>query len=248
MRPGLLLEAAWWAFVAWLYGGDLLLRVRAAGAPVAALAALPSLPLSLLGTALALGGVALLVVARARPVPARWRPRRLALGATLAFALVDLSVFSARGASLGATNQLLLAVHGLADELNARAAPEGVPRDPVLLEEAVSALGPVPLFVDGERVPRWQLQLRERCDGPAPDAAGAAPGTLVYCVSVDRQRAWVSLVALPLGERFGVAALLGREPPAVAEVTVPAPPAPDDARPSQAPGPPVWGAPTPAPE
>lgn len=227
-RAAVALEGALWAFLLWLYLGDLVVLARVESAPVAALGALPSLPVALLGAALALAGAGLFAWRRVRAGPPRWRVPRLLLAGAVGLLFVDLVVLSSRDVALSADAQLVLAVQGLAGDLTDVAAPEGVPRDPAVLEDALAKLAPPPLYVAGQRLARWQVQLRERCAGPAAELAGAAPGTFVYCVDGERQRAWVSLVALPRGEHFGAAALLGVEAPAVGEVVAPPPPEPSD--------------------
>lgn len=226
-RVAVVLQGALWAFLLWLYLGDLVVLARVASAPVAALGALPSLPVALVGGALALAGAGLFAWARVKAAPPRWRVSRLVLAGALGLLFVDLVVLSSREVGLSADAQLVLAVQGLANELADAAVPEGVPRDPALLEDALAKLPRPPLYVSGQRLDRWQVQLRERCAGPATEPSGALPGTFVYCVDGARQRAWVSLVALPRGEHFGAAALLGAEAPAVGEVVAPPPFAPE---------------------
>jgi hypothetical protein len=101
----------------------------------------------------------------------------------------------------------------------------------------------VPYFVHGERVPEWKLELRERCAGPAVEAGEAQVGTIIYCVSVDRKQAWVTLVGAPLGQVFGPRGIVSTEPAWVGQVHVTAPePPPERDEPTEQP---VWGAPTP---
>lgn len=227
-RAGVVLQGALWAFLLWLYLGDLVVLARLDAAPVAALGALPSLPVALLGAALALAGAGLFVFARLKPVPPRWRWPRLAVALALMLLAADLGMVSMRQSGLGADAQLVLAVQGLAGDLGDIAVPEGVPRDPALLEDALTRLAPPPLYAEGVRLERWHVQVRERCEGPASDVAGVAAGTFVYCVAGDRKRAWVSLVALPRGEHFGAPALFGREPPEIGEVVAPPAPTPEE--------------------
>jgi hypothetical protein len=78
-----------------------------------------------------------------------------------------------------------------------------VPVDPEVLRPAVEELGPPPYLVHGERAGAFSLQVRQNCDGPVAEAPGMTVGTLLYCVAPDKARAWVSLVGLPAGVRFG---------------------------------------------
>lgn len=235
-RSGLLL------FLAWLYGGDLLRWGRAQGAEVAALSELPRLWLSLLGVAVVLGGAGALMVAARQKHPASWRPLRMLSIAVLSLLFLDFVVLSSRKSLLSPEEQAQLAVLSVAEDASQAAGSEAVPRDPQLLHTFIADLGPVPYFVDGERVPDWKIELRERCDGPATEPGQASVGTLIYCVAGDRKQAWVTLVGTPVGQMFGPRAVASVKEGWVGEVHVTAPepelPAePDDSS--------VWDPPTP---
>ncbi len=68
----------------------------------------------------------------------------------------------------------------LADGASQHASHTAVPDDPKLLASFVEDLGDVPFFVKGQRVPKWTVDVRTGCKGPAGDAAGKGVGTLVY--------------------------------------------------------------------
>lgn len=227
------------ALVLWLYGGDLLIFARAQTAEVSVLAWLPSPVLSALGAGLGLFfGVTLV-----RPVSRR--VRQLALMAVLALLFIDLTFIASRRVGVPPQGLVLEAVRDLAAEASASAEPAGVLRDPRALRELLPS-GPPPVYVKGERLPAWNVEVRERCLGPAAERGAAAPGTLIYCVSNDRQRAWITVVATEDARRFGAPALVSLRPEWIGQVAWAPAPADDgedegdDARPV-----PVWGAPTP---
>jgi hypothetical protein len=59
------------------------------------------------------------------------------------------------------------------------------------------------------RLPGYTVSTKTGCDGPSTDAAGAKAGTLLVCVAKDGKRAWVTAVALPVGQMFGSPQLFG---------------------------------------
>ncbi|MGV3623573.1 MAG: hypothetical protein ACO1OB_22325 [Archangium sp.] len=226
------------AFLLWLYVGDVVRWVRLQLAPVAVMTDAPSLPFAIVGTVIALALVAKLIsrVTGKPLLPARvaaWVP---ALAVMLP--LVDLIVVSSRREFLFPEELLVGAAHTVAQAASQNSGAEFVARDPSIFEQAVAPFTDVPVYVNGERVPKWKVQLREGCSGPATDALDATPGTIVYCVAADRRQAWVNVVATAGGATFGPAAMSGLEAPWVARVQV--------ARAAEVPPPePVWESPTP---
>ncbi len=239
LRPGaIVVQALFAAFLLWLYVGDLIRFFRAQAAPVTMLNELPSLGLSLVGTVVALAFTGTLVLVAARRQPRAWRPRDFSIAAALFLVFIDFVILSAKRSPISAESRLLMAIQSVADDATRAAAIESVPRDPNLLRSFLEGVGAVPLFVEGERVPEWKLELRERCTGPALEPGSATPGTLIYCVAGDRKRAWVTLVGTTLGQSFGAPAIVSTEGDWVGEVVAAAPP-------EEPAGPPVWGPPTP---
>lgn len=230
-------------FFAWLYGGDLVRFAQARTSEVAALSSLPHLGLSLAGVLVVLFGLGALGVSLAQRRPARWAPQRALTIALVSVVFFDLVVLSSRRDLLSAEHRAQRAIATLAERASERSGTEVVLRDPRVLQAIVAELGPVPYFVKGERVPAWQVEVRERCQGPAADAREAAVGTLVYCVAVDRRQGWVTLVGTAAGEVFGPRAVVGTTPEWVGEVRLAPPPVPEE-EPGD-PGPPVWPSPTP---
>ncbi|MEW5738438.1 MAG: hypothetical protein AB1938_05900 [Myxococcota bacterium] len=242
MHGALLLLLAWW------YGGDLLRYVRATTAEVAMIAQPPSLALSVVGLLVLAGGAALLGLGLARKRDASWRGYRLGPIAGVALLFFDFAVLSSVRSPMTAQDRVVLAVVALADGASQHASHEAVPVEPRLLESLVADVGPVPLFSRGVRLTRWTVDVRRGCAGPAGDAAGKGPGTLIYCVAADFKRAWVTAVGVAEGAEFGPPAVVSVEPPwmqevSVAEATaVPSedPPVPELGAPGD-----VWQAPTP---
>lgn len=244
LKPlGLALRALVLLFALWLYGGDLIRWIRAQSAPVSAFNELPSLALSVLGAACALGGAVVLAIAVAQRKAASWRVLQLLTLSLVSLFFFDFVLLSASRSPLTPPERLLSALQGATDGIQALAVPQGVPRDPALLAEVVDELGAVPLFERGVRVPRWTVELRERCTGPALDTGASGPGTFLYCVSVDRRRAWLTVVGLAPGEVFSEKATAIAGDGWVGEVQAP----PERERPSEPRAPPeqpVWGVPT----
>lgn len=229
-----------------LYGGDLLRYVRATGADVAWMASLPSLGLAFAGVAVLLLAGGLLGFGLATGKDAAWRGYRLGPIAGLMLLFFDFAVLSSMRSPMSGQEQAALAVVALADGASQNASHVAVPDDPRLLASLLEDLGPVPFFEKGERVPRWSVDVRTGCSGPAAEAEGKGPGTLVYCVAGDRKRAWVTLVGVAPGESFGAPRIVSTEEPWMQEVTL----APQEPEPTEGEGgvpspEDVWRLPTP---
>lgn len=240
LRPSaLVLHGLLVAALGWLYLGDLARWIRAQSAEVTALNELPSLPLSIVGSIAALAAAGLLAVGLAQKRPATWRGFRLGPAAGVIILFFDFAVLSSTRSPFSSAEHAQLGVHLLADHASSGANVDGVPRDADLLATVLEDLGPPPFFVHGVRVPQWSIDVREACDGPASDAAGKGPGTLVYCVSRDRRHAYVTLVGVAAPAIFGPPAIVSTSAPWVGQV--------DALEPEAAPTPPenVWQLPTP---
>jgi hypothetical protein len=193
--------------ILWIYGGDLMDALRARTAEVAAFSALPSpvrpgLVLAL--TALATG-VALWGLARGREEG--FKGYRLLPILLVGALFVDLVAAENRVPldSTDLASGALMRFHQDAQGLTSQTA---VPDDPRVLQPLLENLGRPPYLVRGEPLEAYALQVRKDCEGPVRDAPGVRPGTLLYCVAPERKGAWVTLVGLPAGERFGAPAML----------------------------------------
>jgi hypothetical protein len=210
--------------LAWLYGGDLLDSFRARSAEVSALVAIPPVAwplavLSLTAAALAVGGWGL------------WRGRgegfkgyRLLPILLLCALFVDLLAAEDQ-LPLRSEDVALLSLYRFQEQAQALATGRSVPTDPALLSPLLKELGAPPYLVRGTRARSYSLQVRSGCEGPLLEAPGAQPGTLLYCVASDHSAAWVTLVGLPAGERFGPPGILSLDgEPAVKQVRALPPP------------------------
>lgn len=245
--PALVMHGLLLALLAFFYAGDLLRVWRATHAEVSLLAELPSLPLSLVGVAVLLGGAGLLAFGLATGRDASWRGYRLGPVAGVALLFFDFAVLSSVRGPLTAEQRVLLALSSLAEGAAEHASHQAVPDEPRLLQSFVDEVGPTPLFRRGERVARWTVEVRRGCTGPLSQAPGVAAGTLVYCVASDGRQAWITAVALPLGQAFGAPAVVSTEEPWAQVVTVAPAPGPPEPQPQAPPSPDldVWQTPTP---
>jgi hypothetical protein len=113
----------------------------------------------------------------------------------------------------------LLSLHRFQEQAQALATARSVPTDPARLDPLLKQLGAPPYLFRGTRARSYSLQVRHDCEGPVLEAPGLQPGTLLYCVARDHSTAWVTLVGLPVGERFGSPAILSLDGgPAVKQV------------------------------
>lgn len=222
-RKTLLANAVSLIALAWLYGGDLSDALRARDAEVAGFLQPPSAfvpALVLLVTAAAAGTAAWGLLRRRGDDFKGYRVLPIVLVAAL---LVDL-VRSESAQYLGSAELTLSALQDFRSMAAELATEKDVPADPAVLGRLVEKLGPAPYLVRGQPVGAFTLQVREGCTGPVQEASGARPGTLLYCVAPERREAWISVVGLPAGQRFGSAALLSAEGAPLALQVVPRPP------------------------
>lgn len=202
-------------FLLWLYAGDVIRWIRLQAAPVAVMNEPPVLLLGIIGTVIALSLFAMLFTSKLPPRFAKWVPLLAVL-----LPLIDFIAIASRSSFVLPEETLVGAAHSVAQAAAESSGTQVVLRDPSVLEAAVAPFTDVPLFVKGERVPKWKVQLRDGCAGPATDARDASPGTIVYCVSADRRQAWVNVVATAGGSTFGEVAMSGLEAPWVAAVQI----------------------------
>jgi hypothetical protein len=162
--------------------------------------------------------------------PAAWAGFRVVPIAALMVIFVDFGVLGSRRL-VGTPEQMAqLAVVGVAERAETLSTTDGLPDDAGSFLSFAEDLGPPPYFLHGAPVPKWEVQVRGGCLGLTGDAGAVSPGTVIYCLSADRRRAWVSVVGLKAGERIGAPAVVSLEEPYVAEVQAP-PEDPPDAGP-----------------
>lgn len=193
--------------IAWIYGGDLTDALRARSAEVAAFLAVPSPVRPAVVLALAALATAVVAWGLARGRDEGFKGYRLLPILLVGALFVDLVLAESRVPldSTDVASMSLKRFHQLAQELTSETA---VPDDPRVLQPLLEELGRPPYLVRGEPLTAWALQVRKDCEGPVREAPGVRPGTLLYCVAPERKGAWVTLVGLPAGERFGDPAVL----------------------------------------
>lgn len=193
--------------LAWIYGGDLADALRARDAEVAAFTELPSPGRP--AVVLALGVLATLVAAwgLARGREEGFKGYRLLPILLVGALFVDL-VAAEKRVPLDSTDLASGALLRFHQQAQALVSETAVPDDPRQLQPLLGELGRPPYLVRGQPLEAYTLQVRKDCEGPVREAPGVRPGTLLYCVAPERRGAWVTLVGLPAGERFGPPAML----------------------------------------
>lgn len=118
------------------------------------------------------------------------------------------------------TSEIL--VRGAAAMIESQLAdPERLPQTTEELSAALEQLAAPPYLIRGIRPAAWKLRLQSHCTGPALSADGASAGTLLYCLSPDGKRAWITAVGLA-SATFGRPELLRvGDKPAVGVVDTP---------------------------
>ncbi|MCY1081018.1 hypothetical protein [Archangium lansingense] len=206
----LLANAICLATLAWLYGGELLDASRARSAEVSAFLEPPAVlwPAVVLAATVGVLGVVLWGLVRGRGEDFKgYRLLPILLVCALFFDLL----LAEQQMPLRPEDVAAMVVSQFKDKAEALADGRTVPSEPAVLQPLLAELEPPPYLVRGQRVPAWSLQVRQACQGPVREAPGLAVGTLIYCVAPGRERAWVSLVALPAGERFGLPSVFSVE-------------------------------------
>lgn len=193
--------------LAWLYGGDVSDALRARTAEVSAFTEPPSMVrpagVLILG-ALALGGALWGLIKRRGEDYKGYRLLPIVLVGAL---FVDL-VVAERRTPLGSVDLASLALRSFQEQAQELATPTDVPAEPAVLNPLLEKLGRPPYLVRGQPVSQYTLQVRQDCNGPVGEAPGLQPGTLIYCVAPGRKAAWITLVGLPGGQRFGSPAVM----------------------------------------
>ena len=201
-RKTLLGNALSLAALAWIYGGDLSDALRARTAEVSAFSTLPSPVWPAVVLALAVGCAAGVTVGLVRGRAEGFKGYRLLPILLVGSLFLDLVVAESRVplSSLDIASMSLQRFHQLAQELTTG---QVVPDDPRVLQPLLAQLGKPPYLVRGAPVEAYTLQVRRDCEGPVREAPGVRPGTLLYCVTRERDAAWVTLVGLSAERRFG---------------------------------------------
>lgn len=191
----------------WLYGGDLLDALRARSAEVAALLAPPPVVWPAVVLAATAGVLGVVLWGGARGHGEDFKGYRL-LPILLVTALFFDLVLQESEVPLRPEDVAAMSLSHFQTRAQALVNGRTVPSEPAVLRALVEELGQPPYLVRGSRAQAWSLQVRQECQGPVNEAPGLEVGTLIYCVAPGREAAWVTLVGLPAGERFGHPAVL----------------------------------------
>jgi hypothetical protein len=206
-RKILVANAGCLGLLAWLYGGDVSDALQARSAEVSAFTELP--PLVRPSAVLVLGalalGAALWGLLRHRGED--YKGYRLLPIVLVGALFVDL-VFAERRSPLGSLEVASLSLRSFQEQAQQLATAEAVPADPAVLSPLLESLGRPPYLVRGQPASRYTLQVRQDCESPVSSAPGLQPGTFIYCVAPGRKGAWITLVGLPAGKRFGLPEVL----------------------------------------
>lgn len=192
------------------YGADLIDGLRFPSAELAAFVKPPSVLFAGVVVLATLGAAAAALNGHLKKLGGLYRGHRLLPIVLVVVAFVDLFVVSSTRSPLSATDQAVMAVHEFARRANGIATTKKVSNDEAALRELLKDLGTPPYWIRGEKVAEYKLELRPTCTGPAKDRLSSAPGTLLYCTNAEGTEAWVSLVGLPTGTRFGEPTVVSR--------------------------------------
>lgn len=211
-------------FLAYLYVGDVLDYGRALTAEASALHKLPNVIFASLVLATTGAVVVMLAVKLTRGADAADRVFRLLPIVAVVALFVDLFVLSADDAVINPPDQAAVALQMFTEAASARSTANQVPTSERDLTDLLKDLGAPPYLLKGKPATAYSLSRRDNCTGPVEEAPGVQVGTFIYCVAPDRKSAWVTVMALPYEERFGVPRVLSRQ--GVSLVTLVRPPTP----------------------
>jgi hypothetical protein len=194
----------------WIYGGDLADALRVRTAEVSAFYVPPSPTRAAVVLGLAGVGLAVFLGGLARGRPEGFKGYRLLPILLVGALFMDLALSEGRP-PVDSDELATMALHRFQEEAQKQASETAVPTRADVLQPLVDALGAPPYLERGVPARAYALQVRSQCEGPLRDAPGTRPGTLLYCVARDGKQAWVTLVGLPAGVRFGAPAVLSQE-------------------------------------
>lgn len=184
------------AVLGWLFAGDAYVLWQLHHQPFVALAFVPSLTFTLVGLAVALAGAVALLGGLLTKKPATWRGYLVLPVLGGALVAIDLGVLAPVRPGVSVDAQAFAALSLVAEEVLSTAVEGRLLAEPNRLQHALQRLGPPPFFQQGTQLGAWSVDLRQRCDGPAVDARGRLPGTVLACVSPDESTVWLTVVTL----------------------------------------------------
>jgi hypothetical protein len=209
-RTTLVSDALCFLVLLWVYGGDWMDAVRARSAEVSAFLAPPPLVWPAVVLAATLGVLGVCVWGSARGRGEDFKGYRLP-PILLVVALFADMVLSEGQVPLRSEEVAFLSLGHFREKAQVLTREGRVPLSPEALRPVLEEMGQPPYLVRGVRAAAWSLQVRQGCEGPVAQAPGLEVGTFIYCVASGGERAWVTLVALPAGKRFGLPEVLSSE-------------------------------------
>ncbi|QRN99800.1 hypothetical protein JRI60_12605 [Archangium violaceum] len=209
--------------LAWLYGGDLSDALRARSAEVSAFLALPPLVWPAVVLAVTTGALGVVVWGVLRGRGEDFKGYRLLPIVLVGALFLDLVLVESQ-VPLRSEDVAVLSLRHLQEQAQALSNGRTVPSNPEVLRRLVADMGQPPYLVRGARAPSWSLQVRSNCQGPVREAPGLTVGTFIYCVAPGDAHAWITLVGLPAGERFGLPAVVSEDGEPHVGIVQPTPP------------------------
>lgn len=189
------------AVLGWLFGGDAYVLWQLHHDPFVALAFVPPLAFTLVGLAITLAGGLALLGGLLMKKPATWRGYLLlpAFGGTVL--AIDLGLLAPARPGVPVDAQAFAAVSLVAEDVLSTATEGRLLADPNRLQRALQRLGAPPFYQRGTQLAAWSVDVRQHCEGPAVEARGHLPGTVLACVSPDESTVWVTVVTLAAAVR-----------------------------------------------
>lgn len=219
-------NAAAGSLLAVLYGGDVAEHLRIQSAEVYAVAAAPLFPFAVGVLALLSCGVGVAGFGLARRHGSSWRGYRLLPILAVLALFLDLFVLHGDADRMPSDEKLQAQLQALAEAATHGSREQKVMEDARGLQALLGELGRPGYLVRGKPVEGFRIEVQTGCAGPRPPPPDAPVGTLLYCVEVGGQQAWISAQALPAEAVSGAAAAFTRQGGLVTARVTPPPPSP----------------------
>lgn len=203
LKTRLLINGAALLLLIFLYGGELADWLRAREAPVAAFLAPPEVGFAMLALGVGLATALVTLWGWRAGRDDTFRGYRLLPIAASILVFVDVFVLGANRSPYQSHEVVAAALSHLQERATYLGEAGRVPTSREQLEPILIELGQPPYLVRGRTLPAWILVVRTGCTAPSLDVEGLGPGTVIYCVSADETRAWITAVGLPWHQRFG---------------------------------------------
>jgi hypothetical protein len=209
-----------------LYGGDVAEHLRIQSAEVYAVSTPPVFPFAAVVLALLGCGVGGAAFGLARRQPPSWRGYRLLPILAVLALFVDLFVLHGDADRMPSDEKLQAQLQVLAEAATHGSGEKRVMDDVRALQALLGELGRPGYLVRGQPVEGFRVEVQTGCSGPRAPPADSPVGTLLYCVELGGQQAWISAQALPAESVSGAAAAFTRQGGLITARVTPAPPRP----------------------